>query len=184
MVKETLRNEEIYYADDVIINGCSTSRLAVTVTIYGDFSTNVDISVEKCAIDIPTVSSLSATGVNIVWYDAQTGRNLLPLSQILENGKTYWVQQTINGCTSERPTSVSLIEPLSPTKAPIQSFCSPPNAIVANLRASGSTILWYDSETSTTLLKSTALLIDGENYWAAEITFPCVSSNGAKTTVV
>lgn len=182
---EVLVNGITYYADNIASNSCSTSRLAVTVTIYGDFPTNVDVTVGKCAIDNPTVGNLSAIGENIAWYDAQTGGNLLPLSTLLVNGKTYWVQQTENGCTSDRfPTTVSLIEPLTPTTAPIQSFCSPPNPTVANLRAIGTTILWYDSETSTTPLKSTALLIDGEDYWAAEIIFPCVSSNRAKTTVV
>ncbi|OGS74344.1 MAG: hypothetical protein A3F91_04675 [Flavobacteria bacterium RIFCSPLOWO2_12_FULL_35_11] len=182
---EVLVNGITYFADNISGDSCSTSRLAVTVTIYGDFPTNVDVSVGKCAIDNPTVGSLSAIGENIAWYDAQFDGNLLPLSQLLENGKTYWVQQTENGCTSDRfPTTVSLIEPLTPTTAPIQSFCSPPNATVANLKATGTTILWYVSETSTTPLKSTALLIDGEDYWVAEIAFPCVSSNRAKTTVV
>ncbi len=180
-----LINGEIYYADDVSGSSCSTSRLAVTVTIYGDFPTNVDVSVGKCAIDNPTVGNLSAIGENIEWFDAQTGGNLLPASQLLENGKTYWVQQTENGCTSDRfPTTVSLIDPITPTTAPIQSFCSPPIATVANLKASGTTILWYDTETSTTPLKTTAPLINGEDYWAAAVTFPCVSSNRAKTTVV
>lgn len=182
---EALVNGKTYYADDISGDNCSTSRLAVTVTIYGDFPTNVDVSVGKCAIDNPTVGSLSAIGENIEWYDAQTGGNFLPLSQLLESGKTYWVQQTENGCTSARfPTTVSLIDPVTPTTAPIQSFCSPPNPTVANLSASGTTFLWYDSETSTTPLKSTALLIDGEDYWVAEIAFPCVSSNRAQTTVV
>lgn len=182
---EVLVNGITYYADNISGDSCSISRLAVTVTIYGDYPTNVDVSVGKCAIDNPTVGNLSAIGENIAWYDAQFDGNLLPLSQLLESGKTYWVQQTENGCTSDRfPTTVSLIEPLTPTAAPIQSFCSPPNATVANLRATGTNILWYDSETSTTPLKNTALLIDGEDYWAAEITFPCVSSNRAKTTVV
>ncbi|HSQ45827.1 MAG TPA: gliding motility-associated C-terminal domain-containing protein [Lutibacter sp.] len=182
---EVLVNGITYYADNISGNSCSISRLAVTVTIYGDFPTNVDVSVGKCAIDNPTVSSLSAIGENIEWYDAQTGGNLLSDSHLLESGKTYWVQQTENGCTSARfPTMVILIDPLTPTTAPIQSFCSPPNATIANLRASGTTILWYDSETSTTPLKTTTPLINGEDYWVAEVTFPCVSSNRAKTTVV
>jgi gliding motility-associated-like protein len=184
-ITEVLVNGKTYYADDISDDSCSTSRLAVIVIIYGNFPTNVDVSVAKCAIDNPTVGSLSAIGENIEWYDAQTGGNFLPLSQLLENGKTYWVQQTENGCTSARfPTTVSLIDPLTPTTAPIQSFCSPPNPTVANLRASGTSILWYDSETSTTPLKTTTPLINGEDYWVAEVTFPCVSSNRAQTTVV
>ena len=182
---EVLVNGTTYYADDISGGSCSTSRLAVTVTIYGDFPKNVDVSVGKCAIDNPTIGNLSATGENIEWYDAQTGGNFLPLSTLLVNGQTYWVQQTENGCTSDRfPTTVSLIDPITPTTTPIQSFCYPPNPTVANLKATGTSILWYESETSTTPLKSTALLIDGEDYWAAAVTFPCVSSKRAQTTVV
>ncbi|HCE56159.1 MAG TPA: hypothetical protein DER05_14665 [Lutibacter sp.] len=182
---EVLVNGDIYYADNISGGTCSTSRLAVTVTIYGDFPKNVDVAVTKCAIDNPTVASLSAIGQNIAWYDAQTGGNLLPSSQLLVNGRTYWVQQTENGCTSPRfPTIVSLINPLTPTAAPVQSFCYPPNPTVASLRASGSTILWYDSETSLTPLKTTTVLVDGEDYWAAEVSFPCISTGRAQTTVV
>lgn len=180
-----LVNGDTYYADDISGDSCSTGRLAVTVTIYGDFPTNVDVSVGKCAIDNPTVGSLSASGENIAWYDAQIGGNFLPLSTLLVDEETYWVHQTENGCTSDRlPTTVSLIDPITPTTAPIQSFCYPPNPTVANLKSSGTSVLWYASETSTTPLKSTALLIDGEDYWVAEIAFPCVSSNRAQTTVI
>lgn len=182
---EVLVNGTTYYADDISGDSCSTSRLAVTVTIYGDFPTNVDVFVGKCALDNPTIADLSASGENIAWYDAQFDGNLLTLSQLLVDGETYWVQQTENGCTSDRfPTTVSLIDPLTPTAAPIQSFCYPPNPTIADLQASGNTILWYESETSTTPLKTTTPLIDGEDYWAAEVTFPCVSSNRAQTTVV
>ncbi|PKP14496.1 MAG: hypothetical protein CVU08_00260 [Bacteroidetes bacterium HGW-Bacteroidetes-3] len=182
---DILVNGTTYYADDISGASCSTSRLAVTVTIYGDFPKNVDVSVGKCAIDNPTIGNLNATGQNLAWYDAQTGGNFLPLSTVLVSGKTYWVQQTENGCTSDRlPTTVTLIDPITPTTAPIQSFCYPPNPTIANLIASGGTILWYASETSTTPLKNSELLINGEDYWAAAVTFPCVSSKRAQTTVV
>jgi gliding motility-associated-like protein len=182
---EVLVNGITYYADDISGGSCSTSRLAVTVSIYGDFPTNVDVAVTKCAIDKPNVGNLSATGENIAWYDAQTGGNFLTLSTLLVNGMTYWVQQTENGCTSARfPTMVSLIDPITPTTAPIQLFCYPPNPTVANLKSSGTSVLWYDSETSITPLKTTTPLVNGEDYWVAEVTFPCVSSIRAQTTVV
>jgi gliding motility-associated-like protein len=182
---EVLVNGETYFADDISGGNCSISRLTVTVTIYGDFPTNVDVAVTKCAIDKPTVGNLSATGENIEWYDAQIGGNFLPFSTLLENGKTYWVQQTENGCTSARfPTTVTLIDPITPTTAPIQSFCYPPNPTVASLKSSGTSVLWYDSETSTTPLKTTTPLVNGEDYWVAEVTFPCVSSVRAQTTII
>ena len=166
----------------------------MTVTIYGDFPTNVDVSVGKCAIDNPTIGDLSATGaidpdtgitVGIIeWYDAQTGGNLLLLSQLLENGKTYWVQQTENDCTSERlPTTVELVDPPKPTVDITQSFCYPPIATVGDLKPSGTSVLWYASDISTTPLRNSTPLKHGTEYWVAAVAFPCVSTVRAKTTV-
>jgi gliding motility-associated-like protein len=183
---DVLVNGTIYYADDTDISGggCSISRLAVTVAIYGNFPTNVDVIVGKCAIDNPTIGNLSATGQNIAWYDAQTGGTLLLDSEPLVDGQTYWVQQTENGCTSDRlPTTVQLIDPPKPVVDITQSFCYPPIATVGNLKPSGTSVLWYTSEISTTPLKTSAPLIHGAEYWVAAVEFPCVSTGRAKTTV-
>jgi gliding motility-associated-like protein len=173
-----------YYADDISGNNCSISRLAVVVSIVGDVPTNVDVFVGKCASENPTIADLNATGTNIEWFDAQTGGNLLSNTTPLSDGQTYWVQQTENGCTSSRlPTTVSLIDPTPPTVNPIQSFCYPPNPTVADLQATGTNIIWYDTETSTTPLNTSEPLIDGEDYWAVENSFPCESTTRVQTTV-
>jgi gliding motility-associated-like protein len=173
-----------YYADDISGNNCSISRLAVVVSIVGDVPTNVDVFVGKCASENPTIADLNATGTNIEWFDAQTGGNLLSNTTPLSDGQTYWVQQTENGCTSSRlPTTVSLIDPTPPTVNPIQSFCYPPNPTVADLQVTGTNIIWYDTETSTTPLNTSEPLIDGEDYWAVENSFPCESTTRVQTTV-
>ena len=172
-----------YYADDIANGDCSVNRLAVLVSIVGDVPTNVDVFVGKCASENPTIASLNATGTNIEWYDAQTGGNLLSSTTLLVDGQTYWVQQTENGCTSNRlPTTVSLINPTPPTVNPIQSFCYPPNPTVADLQViSGTNIVWYDTETSLTPLNISEPLIDGEDYWAVENSFPCESTTRVQT---
>jgi hypothetical protein len=181
---DVLLNGTTYYADDISGGGCSTSRLEVTVTIYGNYPTNVDVVVGKCAIDNPTIGNLSATGQNLAWYDAQTGGNFLPLSQPLVDGQTYWVQQTENGCISDRlPTTVELIDPPKPAVEITQSFCYPPIATVGNLKPSGTSVIWYTSETSISPLKNSTPLIHGAEYWVAAVSFPCVSTGRAKTTV-
>ncbi|MCF6181159.1 gliding motility-associated C-terminal domain-containing protein [Lutibacter sp.] len=174
-----------YYADDISSSGCSVNRLAVLVSIVGTVPTNVDVFVGKCASENPTIASLNATGSNIKWYDAQTGGNFLPSTTLLVDGQTYWVQQTESGCTSNRlPTTVSLINPVTPTVNPIQSFCYPPNPTVADLQVtSGTNIVWYDTETSTTPLNVSEPLIDGEDYWVVENSFPCESTTRVQTTV-
>jgi len=183
---DVLINGNTYYADDISGGSCSDPRLAVTVTIYGNFPTNVDVLVGKCAIDNPTIDKLSATGQNIEWYDLQIGGNLLLPSEPLVNGTTYWVQQTENGCVSDRlPTTVSLIDPIKPTTSLTQSICyqtgSSPS--IGDLQPSGATVLWYASQASLVPLKNSDLLINGNEYWAATLSFPCVSTERAQTTV-
>ncbi|MDX1830005.1 MAG: gliding motility-associated C-terminal domain-containing protein [Lutibacter sp.] len=173
-----------YYADDISSNNCSVSRLAVLVSIVGDIPTNVDVYVGKCASQNPTIADLNATGTNIEWFDAQTGGNLLASTTPLTDGQTYWVQQTESGCTSVRlPTTVSLVDPTPPTVEPIQSYCYPPNPTVGDLQATGTNIVWYDTETSTTPLNISEPLVNGEDYWAVESSFPCESTTRVQTTV-
>jgi len=172
-----------YYADDISSSNCSVNRLAVLVSIVGNAPSNVDVFVGKCASENPTIANLNATGTNIEWFDAQTGGNLLASTTPLADGQTYWVQQTESGCTSARlPTTVSLINPTPPTVNPMQSFCYPPNPTVADLQATGTNIIWYDTETSTTPLNVSEPLIDGEDYWAVENSFPCESTTRVQTT--
>jgi gliding motility-associated-like protein len=173
-----------YYADDISNNNCSINRLAVLVSIVGDVPTNVDVYVGKCASQNPTIADLNATGTNIEWFDAQTGGSLLDSTTPLADGQTYWVQQTESGCTSVRlPTTVSLINPTTPTVEPIQSFCYPPNPTVGDLQATGTNIVWYDTENSTTPLNISEPLVNGEDYWAVESSFPCESTTRVQTTV-
>ncbi len=174
-----------YYALDLDPSCTDPTRVEVTVIIYGEPPTNVDVFVGKCASEQSTINDLSADGIDIKWFDAQTGGNELPTSTELQDGQTYWVQQTENGCTSERlPTTVSLIDPPTPTLQSVQSFCSTQNATVANLEANESNIVWYSSETSTTPLSTFTPLINGEDYWASQIVFPCESTVRIQTTVV
>ena len=181
-----LINGAIYYADDISSGGCSPNRLAVTVTMYGDYPADMDVFVGKCASTAPTIADLSATGTNIEWYDAEIGGTQLNLTDPLTDGTVYWAQQTENGCTSLRfPTVVTIVDPSAPVVNPTQSFCSPPSVTVADLQGVGSNIIWYDTETSTTPLDPATPLIDGEDYWGAQSSsaFPCESTVRAQTTV-
>ncbi|MFD1293534.1 gliding motility-associated C-terminal domain-containing protein [Lutibacter holmesii] len=180
-----LENGISYYAEDIDASCTDTTRFEVTVFISGEPPTNVDVFVGKCASENPIIQDLSATGTAIEWYSEQNNGTLLAATTPLENGKTYWVQQTENGCTSERlPTTVNLVNPDAPTLESVQYFCAPPNPTVANLKAVESNIVWYSSETSTTPLSFSTPLINGEEYWASLLTFPCESTERSKTTVV
>lgn len=61
-----------------------------------------------------TVSSLSANGTALKWYNSATGGTVLGLGTILTNG-TYYVSQTLNGCESARTlVAVTLDSPIDP----------------------------------------------------------------------
>jgi len=186
---EVYNNNELlvngtYYADDISNNNCSTTRLAVTVNIYGDAPKDVNVFVGKCATQNATIGDLTATGTNIEWYDAQFDGNLLPSTHLLEDNTTYWVQQTENGCTSSRlPTQVTIIDPPAPSTTTNQSFCSANSPTVGDLQATTTSLLWYDTENSTLPLDNTTPLIDGEDYWVVENSFPCESSTRNRTVV-
>lgn len=181
---QLLENGITYYADDESNDGCSTSRLAVTVTLNGLVPQNVDVFVGKCASENATISQLTADGINIEWYTESTGGVLLDPTHLLEDGVTYWVQQTYNGCTSSRlPTTVSLIDQPAPTVEAVQSFCTTDPVTVADLSPNDSTIIWYSSETSTNPLDNSEVLINGEDYWASKLSFPCESTGRSQTTV-
>ena len=180
--------DQVYYADDISGNNCSTERLAVTVSILGSPPTGVNVTASICANDIPTIADLSANGSNIQWFDSQFNGNLLSTNTELITGEIYWVQQTENGCTSIRkPTMITLVEIAAPEVSTTQSFCSSTNATVADLIAntvsSGNSIIWYADEMSTTPLDTTESLINGEDYWASQYQFPCESTSRMSTTV-
>ncbi|AOW21769.1 gliding motility-associated C-terminal domain-containing protein [Urechidicola croceus] len=172
-----LNDGDMFYATDSDSSCTDTTRFEVNINVYGEPPSNVDVFVGKCADENSTISDLAASGSNIEWYDAQVNGNLLNPSELLVDGQQYWVQQTENGCTSQRlPTTVTIIDPLPPVVEENQEFCYPPNPTVADLQVTGTGILWYNTQSSTTPLDPNTLLIDGEDYWATQTTFPCEST--------
>ena len=175
-----LNDNTLYYADDGT-ESCPV-RQSVQVFINGEPPTNHDRTVGRCSSENNTVDQLDADGTNIEWYDAQIGGNLLPGSTPLVDNTEYWVQQTDNGCTSRRlPTRVTIIDPGPPTGDAEQFFCfDPANPVVfqvADLSATGTEVRWYADENSTTPLDATTVLVDDENYFATQTSFPCESTD-------
>ena len=169
---ELLQNTT-YFADDISGGGCSVSRLQVEVKVFGQPPSNVNISINVCGTEQVTISNLSATGNNIKWFSEEYGGVLLNNSTPLEDGKTYWVQQTENGCTSIRkPTLVNFKNvpiPSFTTDNLTQEFCSSIRPIISDLNDEGYTIKWYPELDSTIPLDEDIALIDGEDYWAANV---------------
>jgi len=165
-----LTSSKTYYVENDL-NGCSSPRTPITVTVLPPGQCQpVPATVTTAAtIKAPTASSMSicyggeailsaiAPGGCYQWYDAAVGGNLLesgPLytTPTLTANKTYYVQTTIGGITSQR-TAVTVAVISAPVKplAPDVTTCMGNSA---TLTASGSpgTYAWYDAPTGGNLL--------------------------------
>jgi gliding motility-associated-like protein len=157
-------------------NGCeSISRVVVNVIITKVPPPTISESTQTfCEIDKPTIQNLSANGTIIKWYASETDATPLNPDDLLIDGANYWAsnKNTQNGCESISRVVVNVII----TKVPpptisesTQTFCKLDNPTVLNLFTNDSNIIWYESENSTSPLNSSDLLIDGEDYWAAQL---------------
>ncbi|MHA3788735.1 Ig-like domain-containing protein [Flavobacterium hauense] len=154
-----------YYVTQTIGTCESPRSAALTVTLA---PTPLPTAVPQTFCNGAMVSGLATTsGVNIKWYAAATGGTPLAPTVLLVHGD-YFVTQTVSGCESARATVAITVNTTPPPVTPtVQTFCAGSNSTVANLQATavtGATIKWYNSNTSTTQLLSTAPLGTGLYY--------------------
>lgn len=88
-----------YYATQTL-NGCESDRIAIAVTINNPSAPTAALTQVFCAGDLPVINNIIVTGINIKWYDAATGGNIIPGNIALTDNTTYYASQTINGCES------------------------------------------------------------------------------------
>ncbi|RED23827.1 gliding motility-associated-like protein [Flavobacterium cutihirudinis] len=154
----------------------NTSTQNQTVTITSQPLATANSPQTFCFQLNATLSNIQITGQNIKWYDALTNGSFLPNSTLLENGKTYYASQTINGCESDRiPVTINIQNTLAPRGNTNQPFCSGQNATIANIEITGNSIKWYDAMTNGNLLPETTSLQDGKTYYASQTENTCES---------
>lgn len=81
-------------------SGCESATIEIEVQLNSTETPTLNTPQEFCESQVPTLADLQVQGTNIQFYDALG--NLLPSSTLLVNNETYFVTQTINGCTSEK----------------------------------------------------------------------------------
>ncbi|RRJ88503.1 T9SS C-terminal target domain-containing protein [Paenimyroides tangerinum] len=170
-----------YFASQTVNNCESTTRKQITVTITNTAAPTA-VNQTFCANQNATVANLVATGTTIKWYSSATATTPLTLTTALASG-SYFTTQTINNCESTRTQiTVTITNSAAPT-AVNQSFCPNQNATVANLVATGNAIKWYNSETATTPLTATIVLVSG-NYFATQTVNNCESTRTQITVTI
>lgn len=144
-----------------------------------------------------TSATLNASGSGedtFQWYDAITGGSPLAtgasfITPILTANRTYYVQTTVNGCTSTR-TAVTVTVNSIP-EAPAATGVSICAGSTASLTASGSSGVyqWYDSPSSVTPLSSstnyvTPPLNANTTYYVQAMNGTCAGPRTAVTVTV
>ncbi|MEI8203087.1 MAG: GEVED domain-containing protein [Bacteroidota bacterium] len=96
-----------YYASETA-NGCeSQGRLGVTATFSSPAAPTGNPT--QVFLNAATVADLIALGVDVKWYDASTGGNLLLSTDLLVDGHNYYSSQTIAGCESQTRFETSVV---------------------------------------------------------------------------
>jgi hypothetical protein len=165
-----------YYVTQTL-NNCASVATAVTVTVTETPAAPVANAQSFCGS--ATAAQLEATGTALVWSATQGGAALEGTAALATG--TYYVTQTVNGCTSAA-TAVTITVNPAPA-APVanaQSFCG--NATVAQLEATGTALVWSASEGGAAL-EGTETLATG-TYYVTQTVNGCVSAAATVSVTV
>ncbi|WP_430907708.1 gliding motility-associated C-terminal domain-containing protein [Maribacter sp. 2-571] len=130
-----------------------------------------------CDSDNPRILNLVANdaGGGVVWYTDLVGGTQLSNNIVLQDGVTYYADNTAGTCVVRPSVTVSITgEP--PTNVDVAvSRCSSDTNTVSQLSANGTNIEWYSERNGGTLLSGTDPLVSGETYWVQQTEGACTS---------
>lgn len=169
--------------------GCNGVTQSITLTASTTPATPTAADVSICP---NTTAALTATapGGFYQWYDAPTGGNLVGTGSsyttpTLTTSRTYYVETTINQCTSLRKAvSVNIINPINTADAYICTNSA------ATLTASGAnSYQWYDAASGGNLLSTTSsyntrVLTTTTTYYVVGTGNGCTSNRAPVTVYV
>ncbi|MEO5788439.1 gliding motility-associated C-terminal domain-containing protein [Gelidibacter sp.] len=123
---------------------------------------------------IDPITNVAATTVTVAGQGTFSVDNkgimtFTPLVAFTEATINYTVSDTVGLVSNQASITVTLNTTSAPTGASIQSFCTTEALTITALKATGSSIKWYASATSTTALPSSTVL-EEKTYYAAQTT--------------
>ncbi|OYQ44331.1 leucine-rich repeat protein [Flavobacterium aurantiibacter] len=143
-----------------VVLAYTSNRVPVTVTVESIPATPVGETAQIYS-GSTTLGQLNASGTNVKWYNAATAGTELPSSTSVVDGTTYYAESSNGICVSTARLAVKVKN----IGAPSQSFCN--SATVNDLAAtpaSGTTVNWFNTATSTTALEYFESLSTGTYY--------------------
>lgn len=173
--------------------GCSVVQQVANVVAAPTPAVPTASGVTICSGTSATLTA-TAPGGSYQWYDAATGGNLLATgtsynTPILTTNRTYYVQTTVNGCTSARTAVTVTVTaiPAAPTASGATICMGGTASLIAT--APGSSFQWYNAASGGTLLASTAAyntptLNANTTYYVQAMNGTCSGPRSAVTVVV
>ncbi|MFP9115021.1 GEVED domain-containing protein [Flavobacterium sp. RHBU_3] len=153
---------------------CESTRTAVTVTVNTVAAPTADAQTFCGSATVADLMVTAAEGATLTWY-ATVGGDAIETTAALQTG-SYYVTQTVNGCTSTAATvSVTVNTIPDAPVADAQTFCG--SATVANLMvtaAEGATLTWYATVGGDAIETTTALQTG--SYYVTQTVNGCTST--------
>ncbi len=135
-----------YYVQTTV-NGCTSSRTAVAVTVNPIPPAPTASGATICSGNTATLTA-TAPGGNYEWFDATSGGTSLSANAsfttpFLLSTTTYYVQTTVNGCTSARTAVTVTVNPIPPAPTVSGTTICSGNTATLTATAPGGTYNWY-----------------------------------------
>ncbi|NNC50106.1 MAG: T9SS type B sorting domain-containing protein [Flaviramulus sp.] len=185
-------NSSITYYVLASENGCTEGvRVPVTATVLPIPNINTVNDNLICESGSGILSATASAGT-INWYNTPSGGVSLFSGTTfttpnLNTTTTYYVDATLNGCTTSSRTAVTLSVQKTPAPTTVnsnQSFCDLEQATVSNLLVTGDNILWYISNSGGTPLNTSDALVTNTTYYASQTINGCESINRLAVDVI
>ena len=152
-IPPTNEADTIQYYVTQTINGCQSVGVTTTLIVYAipPFPLTSD-TVNYYPGD--TAKPLLAIGINssyLSWYKGDSLLTTDPVPQtIKDTSTTYFVTQTINGCTSPKDTIIVIVSTIPPAPTVIDTtYCiyATPMVVKAFPHTKSDTLTWYTNDT-------------------------------------
>ena len=160
-----------YYfeATNSIVTGLTLTRNDITLTIGSGSQIIVQ---EFCTMNgQPTIEDFvfgTINGFPAEWFLSETGGTPIPFTTPLQEGVTYWADDTQDGSDVRVPHE-AVIDRDIPTGSVNQSFDFSTTPTLAEIVVQGSNasgVIWFDAVDATTPLPNITALVDGQTYFA------------------
>ena len=165
-------------------NGC-TATASVTINDGSSINLVVTNPAASCGgtVDITASAVVSGSDANLTytyWADP-FGQVTFPAPNAISSSGTFYIKATnAAGCSVIMPVIVTVNNTPAPTGVAVQDFTG--GQTLADFTVVGQNIVWYSSETGTTVLPSTTVLVSGTIYYASQTVNGCESTTRLAVT--